>query len=101
MLLKNHRWLISRMKPSDPTVEEAVFGKQVQLWLQGDIGSYVLRLAQEQSKAAVEELKAVDPHQPEIIMKIQMRIQVAESIIDWLADAMIRGIQAQKVLRRR
>ena len=86
------------MKPSDPTVEEAVFGQQVQQWLQGDIGSYVLRLAQEQSKAAVEELKTVDPHQPEIIMKIQMRIQVAESIIDWLADAMIRGIQAQKVL---
>lgn len=86
--------------PDDPNVRMAVFGKQVEDFLDTEIGDYLVRKAREESMTAIEELKAEDPHNWESIQKIQNRIKVAESIVGWLADAIIAGQQAMDNVRQ-
>ena len=80
--------------PDNPVLRTAVFGKQVEQFLESDIGSYLVGRAQEQGEAAIMELKDADPFDHDKIIKIQSRIKVAESIIGWLGDAIRAGHQA-------
>jgi len=77
--------------PADPRIDWAVLGRQVEEFLNGPIGSRLLAKARAQSEAAVEMLKVVSPEDPVAIRALQTKIQVADSIIGWLGDAVHEG----------
>jgi hypothetical protein len=83
----------------DPILRVAVFGRQVEIFLESDIGQYLLQCAQKDIDEATESLKKVDPFRPEEILKIQHKLQVAESVIGWLSDAVQAGTQANQTMR--
>ena len=83
---------------NDPNVQDAVFGRQVAHFLQTDIGRYLTQRAQEDIESAVEELKTVDPHNPVKVTQAQNRVAVAETVMGWLGDAIIKGQAAQDII---
>jgi len=82
------------LDPGDPRVEWATFGRVVEDFLRGPIGAYLIDKARTQSDAAVEALKVVSPEDPVEIRALQTRIQVADSIVRWLGDAVHEGQMA-------
>ena len=82
------------LDPEQPTVRTAVFGKQVEHFLESDIGEYLIQCARQQSEEWTEKLKVINCWETEKIMGIQMKIQVAELFIGWLGDAVRAGMQA-------
>ena len=82
-------------------LETAVFGKQVENFLEGDIGKYLVKRAEEQAEESIEKLKHVNPWSifaRRKVQELQNKIWVAESIQQWLADAVIDGLQATNLL---
>ncbi len=90
---------MAELNPEDPTVRWAAFGRQVELFLDSDIGKYLVKKAQAQSAQAMEELVVADPNDPKLIASIQNRIKVADSIIEWLGDAIAEGHSAIQILK--
>jgi hypothetical protein len=84
---------------SDPIVRTAVFGKQVEQFLESDIGVYLTQRAEAQSDEAMGKLKEVDPNDWQQVMVLQMKIHVAEYILDWLGEAIRAGLQATEHLK--
>lgn len=82
------------LDPSDPTVRDAVFGKQVEHFLQSDLGNYLLKRASAEQDAALRKLSKINAHDPAAIETIQLELRVAEKFIDWLGDAVAAGLQA-------
>ena len=74
------------------------FGFQVEAFIQGEIGQYLIKRAEGCVTEAVEELKVADPANQNSIRAIQSRIQVAERIQYWLAEAIQAGHAAQDEL---
>lgn len=74
------------------------FGFQVEAFIQGEIGQYLIKRAEGEVAQAVEELKQVNPHEYQAIALIQNRIRVAESVQYWLAEAIQSGHAAQDEL---
>lgn len=87
------------LSPDDPTVRTAVFGKQVEHFLETDIGTYLLQCAKAQSDEWMQKLKNCDPWDEEAVMAAQMKIHVAELFIGWLGDALAAGLQATEHIR--
>jgi hypothetical protein len=87
------------LDPEQPTVRWAAFGRQVELFLEGDIGTFVLDRARVQIEDAMTELKRVDPFKPEEIIRLQNRVAVAESIVTWLGEAIAAGHSAIEELK--
>jgi hypothetical protein len=84
---------------SDPVVRTAVFGKQVEQFLESDIGGYLTQRAKDQSETFTAKLKEVDPTDWEKVMALQMKIHEAENILGWLGDAIRAGLQATEHLK--
>lgn len=72
------------------------FGFQVQAFLRGEVGQYLIKRAEDQVEAAVEQLKRVDPEDAKAVRAIQNEITVAESFQYWLADAITAGENAEQ-----
>ncbi len=84
---------------NDPHVQDAVFGRQVELFLeQHDVGRYIAEETAKEIESATAELREVDPTDAKAVMKAQFRLRVAEAIVGWLADAIKRGQIAQQVI---
>lgn len=82
----------------DPTLERAVFGKEVENFLNTRIGKYLVQRAEEEAEEATERLKTTAAWRTRRIRELQNEIKVAESIQQWLADAVMDGIQATNLL---
>lgn len=87
------------LDPENPDVRRAVFGRQVELFMESDIGQYIAQCAATEIEEATEKLKQVNPENPQAIRTLQFKIHVAESVIGWLADAINSGNQSQEMLR--
>ena len=86
----------------DPVlVQRAVFGKQVEAFLNTDIGRYMVNRALDQKKDAQDLFTKVDCHNPVEVQKVQSAILVADAIVDWLQDAVADGIQALNLIEDR
>lgn len=72
------------------------FGFQVEAFLRSEIGQYLVKRAEDQISAAVEQLKVADPEDAKAVRAIQNEIKVAESLQYWLADAITAGENAQQ-----
>lgn len=90
------------MQPLDtdnPELRVAVFGRQVENFLDSDIGRYLQQCASIEIDEGLDKLKSVDPDDPVAIRKAQNRVVIAESVIGWLLDAVNRGHQSVEVLK--
>lgn len=78
--------------------ETAVFGERVKLFLESDVGQYVIGRLETELDESVEQLKGVHPWRWRKISQIQERIRSFERFKIWMADAIIEGQQAMKIL---
>ena len=88
---------------ADPVVEAAVFGRQVEDFLDSPLGSYLLQCVRDEidnaTKDLVREMKKGAPVDPAIVAKAQHRIRVATSVRSWLGYAVEAGIVALEQLK--
>ena len=82
-------------------VEVAVFGAQVQQFLDSQIGKFLVHKANLDRTQALEDLVNVDPHDFKKVQDAQNRVHRAESIQVWLEDCVNKGLQAINVLDER
>jgi hypothetical protein len=73
-------------------------GLQVEGFLSGPIGAYLVGKAEEEIEAALQELKTVTPTDVPRIVTLQNVIHRAESVQYWLAEAVQEGLNAQQEL---
>jgi hypothetical protein len=83
---------------NNPTVQAAVLGRQVEDFLESDIGKYLVQRAEEEGAQALEELKRVSWWRSRRIRWLQNRIWVTESFQKWLGQAYSEGIHATNEL---
>lgn len=83
---------------SSELIEKAVFGKEIEFFLASRIGQYIIKRADNYADEAMELLKKVDPKDESKIRELQNRIWIAESIQQWLADALTDGYQALTII---
>jgi hypothetical protein len=82
-------------------IRRAVFGKQVESFMNSEIGRYMVARAIEQKQDAQNAFLKVDCSDAESVRKLQNEIFVAESIVGWLRDAVGDGVQALNILEDR
>jgi len=87
------------INPDEPTVRWAAFGRQVELFLEGDIGNFLVARARKQIEEATADLVVADAHDFAEIQNLQNRVKVAESIIEWLGEAIAAGHSALEELK--
>jgi hypothetical protein len=80
-------------------MEQVKFGIEVESFLSGKVGSYLIDRAHREIDEAVEELKRVDATDASLVQHIQNRIWRAESIDKWLAEKVQEGWNAEEHLR--
>ena len=83
---------------NEPLYRKAAFGKQIEEFTASDIGRYLIKRAESEVQAAFEDLKAVNPVDGKAVQALQSRIWRAESFQQWLADGIIDGLQAFKII---
>jgi len=88
----------AQLDPEDPTVRSAVFGRQVEQFLASDIGRYLIARADQQIKEGKAELVETDPENANAMRAAQFKVKVAQSIVDWLSDAIRNGEHATEIL---
>jgi hypothetical protein len=84
---------------SDERVSVAQFGKQVEMFLETDIGRYLVSRAKEDIDQAVEEMKRTNPHDVKLMLTVQNRVHVAETVLSWLGDAIRSGHSSLESLK--
>lgn len=85
---------------SDTNVRIAEFGRRIELFLQDDIGAYLLSRANEHSEQAIQEFKTADPNNPSQIAAIQRKLLTADNFMSWLQDAVDAGHTAIEQLKQ-
>jgi hypothetical protein len=87
------------MRDRDIQVELVAFGKEVQFFLQEDrIGVYLLDCAKAEMADAAFELANVNPAETAKVMELQIKYRVADSVQQWLAHAIQRGMEARTII---
>lgn len=87
------------LDPDDPMVRMATYGKIVEDFLRGPIGTYFVERAKTEEEEALGKLKTVDADHSSLIRKYQQEAQVASKVIEWLADAIHQGHMALETLK--
>lgn len=82
----------------DPRVKDAVFGKQVEDFLQSDIGNFLLSRANLELEDAIEKLKRIKPNAEHEIRNLQSTIVRSENFMQWLGSAVEDGLRATNQL---
>jgi hypothetical protein len=86
--------------PDDPKVEQAIFGREVQDFIEHDrIGKYLIAKAMAEIESAATELLTVDPTDVGKLRFIQNRAAVANLVRVWLGQAVQDGMNAEVVLQ--
>ena len=89
------------LNPNDPVVRTAVFGRQVEEFVNSDIGRHIAKRADDEINDCLEELKRISPDWPwgrRKIARLQNRIATAERVMNWLAEAITEGHQAMNII---
>ena len=86
------------LDPESPTVRTAVFGQQVQDFLHGPIGDFLIKRAETQLHQLIERLKDANPDDPFAIVKLQAEIKYLEGFERWLGDAVQEGLTAMAII---
>lgn len=97
-MIRRRNKLPTSLNPDDPIVRSAVFGKQVEQFLDTAIGRYLVGRAEEEAERALSQLRTVAPWRRRRIMDLQNQVYRAEAFQQWLADAIIDGQQALTII---
>ena len=89
--------MAGQIDPDDPTVRTAVFGEMVRDFLKSDIGVYLLSMAEEEERAAIEQM--IDAKPGDDLTDIRSKIRTARWFKTWLANAIQSGDQALQILQ--
>lgn len=79
-------------------MESAIFGREVQVFLQTSVGKYLVKKAEDEAAEANAALKTVFPMRWRRITELQNKIYRAESIQKWLGEAIMDGVHAEKII---
>lgn len=88
----------TELNPDDPVVRTAVRGKIVEDFFSGEVGKILGEYAKDKVDTYTEELKTTYPLRIFKIMKLQNQIEVWEGFQQALANAIIDGLNATKLL---
>lgn len=83
---------------NDPIVRVAVFGQQVQDFLDSDIGKYLVGQAEEEYEEAVTKLMNTSPWRRRRIQELQNQALTSANFQRWLAKAIENGLQALQII---
>ena len=79
---------------NDPLVKSAVLGSQVEQFLEGDIGKYLVGRAESEATEAMDMLKRTAPWRKSRIQQLQNAILTAENFQKWLGQAYSEGLHS-------
>jgi hypothetical protein len=83
---------------SDELLTVAVFGKQVEIFWDGELGGYLkMRIAAEREEA-MKNLARADRNNAQEVGRWQDRIAMVDLIQDWITDLIKDGLQAARAL---
>jgi hypothetical protein len=88
----------ANLNPDDPLVRTAVFGEQVQEFLRGDIGSYLIERIERKVQEIEHQLHTCDFATVQDFKLHQARLAMYEGLQAWLGDAVAEGIRATQTL---
>ena len=77
---------------------EAILGKDVEEWLQSDVGRYALAGVEREEQEALEALAKVWPWRWRRIMQLQERLRRCRQFKCWMAEMITTGRQALQQL---
>ena len=89
------------MNESEILLDTAVLGEQVNQFCKSDVGKYLLAHCQAEIQAGLRDLKHADCNDPKSVWQAQARVNIAESIEEWLREAILAGLKAQEILEDR
>lgn len=82
-------------------LEKAVFGREVELFLNEDpIGKYLAEKARQQLEEAQAQLVDINPSATSSIIQLQIKAQVANRIAGWLGEAVIEGRNSARLMQQ-
>ena len=87
------------LDPDDPLVRTATFGRQVEDFLETDIGKYLVGRAEQEARTAMDRLKAISPWRRARIRDLQAQVWRAENFQQWLGNAIVEGRHALQMLQ--
>lgn len=79
----------------DDLTETALLGLRAEEFIRSPIGAYLVKRAEEERSALLEEFVTANPHAHEHIRLIQHRIGVLDCWQQWVADAIQDGDRAR------
>lgn len=79
-------------------LSEVELGLEIEKFLRGPIGIYLLERSKDQADEAMAKLKVVKPENTEQIREIQTEIWRCDSFEQWLRDAILNGRNAEEQL---
>jgi hypothetical protein len=89
---------MTELDEEDPNVQAAILGRQVEVFLDSDIGKYLVSRAENEAADALEQLKVISTWRKRRILELQNRIWVAEHFQEWLGQAFSEGIHALNII---
>lgn len=84
------------LDPEDPLVRQAVFGVEVQEFLRGPIGAFLLKRAEDRLSVLLGKLKQV--REMAKVTELQCEIRFLEKFEGWLAEAVQEGLTATQII---
>jgi len=82
-------------------IERAVFGEQVHHFMNSEIGVYIKNRSNALILEALNELRTCDPENAGKIREHQNSAVIAESVVQWLQDAISDGLKAIQIIDSR
>jgi hypothetical protein len=82
-------------------IRRAIFGKQVESFMNSEIGRYLVNRAIEEKAEAQGLFLTADCAKIEYVRSIQNKILMADNFVNWLKDAVGDGIQALNIIEDR
>ena len=79
-------------------IRRAVFGKQVESFMNSEIGRYMVSRAVEQKINAQEAFTKVNCADIPLVQQLQNSIMQADNIVGWLRDAVGDALQALNII---
>ena len=86
------------LDPESPDVRVAVFGRQVEDFMGSDIGQYLSQCIDSEIADGLLSLRKAPPAEWKQVAIAQLRIDCAEKLRNWLAEAIQRGYEARELL---
>lgn len=79
--------------------ETAGFGVEIEHFITGPVGQYLIAMANQEAEEAVEEMKTVDVSDTEAVRKVQDKLNTPNKVMDWLERVVKEGRESHDILR--